>query len=499
MRSKVLLGLCISSGLALLVAGAGCSDGGGDTTGSGGTGGSGGAAQSSSSSTSVAQSSSTGMVIEDSNKDCDSAEILALDDPGLQDTLDPIDTDSDYFRFVGEPGKAILLSTDAKPPQDEFDPTYPDLVLTLYKKEADGTWTQIAENDDPFPRSSNDSALYTILPASQDNEYCMRVTECNVWVGGAAGCAPSADITTYDYAVGGGILDPSLDSIADEKEPNDEAMTATPIEYSKNMQSGNYYVSLSWGGYSSASDIDVWSFNVPADAVAMPKGRTICNFDFYPGGVDGSGSTATQGVMAHVTTAADPATKIAEIEVTASATPAQISMPCDAATDYLFFMTRKAGSMAGANDFYFMNHVATDSNPLEMGPNDDIMMPEALTATPNGTTTSYFVDGDLDMAPMDIDYYSVDVPMGVAQISVACGAERSGSGLRGLKVSILGANDMPIMNGIATESATKDLFIQGAAIPGGTSSLKIKIEAGQQAADVTSTFYRCGIHLSPAN
>ncbi|MRG95786.1 hypothetical protein [Polyangium spumosum] len=496
MRRNVLLGLVISSGACLLAAGAGCSDGATTPPGSGGSGGGGGASQSSSSSSSVAQSGSGGMTPGDDNVSCDTAAELFLDDPGLQDTLDPIDTDEDFYKFKGMAGQAILISTDAKPPQDEFDNTYPDLVLTVYKKEG-GQWVQIAENDDPFPRSSNDSSLYTILPASQDDEYCMRVTECNVWVGGAPGCAPSADITTYDYAIGAGVIDPSAESIADEKEPNDTAAEGTPIEYAKNPDSGNYFISLQWGGFSSATDVDIWSFNVPADAVMVMGDRPVCNFDFYPGGENGSGSTATTGLIAYVTTAADPLTKLAEIDVTLGQTPSQIAVPCQLGTDYLFFMTRAAGTAAGANDFYFVNHIGTGSNPLEAAVNDDVAMPEALKPTPNGTTTSYFVDGDIDMAPMDIDYFSVDVPSGAATVSVACGGHRSGSGLRGLKVSVLGANDMPIAGGVSTETAQNDLFIQDANIPAGVTSLKLKVEAASQDPNVTSTFYRCGVHVSP--
>ncbi len=497
MRSKVLLGLVVSSGLSLLVAGAGCSDGGANTTGGGGEGGEGGATQSSSSSSSsVAQSGSGGGSTGDANVSCDTAADLFIDDPGLQDVLDPIDTDEDFYKFKGTKGQALQLSTDAKPPADEFDTTYPDLVLTLYRKQG-GQWVQAAENDDPFPRSTNDSSLYTILPASEDDEYCVRITECNVWVGQPGFCAPSADITTYDYALGVGMIDASLESISDEKEPNDMPEEGTAIEYAKNPMTANYYLSLAWGGFSSATDVDIWKFNVPADAVTVMGDRSVCNFDFYQGGDQGSGSTALNGVIAYVTTAADPTKILAQIDATAGTTPGQIAVPCQVGTDYLFFMTRKAGSTAGENDFYFVNHVGTGSNPLEGPMNDAIGMPEALKPTPNGMQTSYFVDGDIDMAPMDIDYFSVDVPAGTATVSVACGGQRSGSGLRSLKASVLGANDMPITGGTSTESEIKDLFIQAANVPAGLTSLKVKIEATSQDPSVTSTFYRCGIHLAP--
>lgn len=517
MRSKYLVGLLVSSGLAILgVAGAtGC---GPEAT----TPGTGGAGGSDTSSSSTATSSTTGVgsgtggtggVAEPPNNSCDEALAnditVIIDDLAPADTtLEPIEKDEDYFILrTGDgsnpkAGAVLNLVSDAKPTADEFDPTYPDLVLTAYKKEG-GKWVQFAQNDDPFPRSTNDSSVDTILPASENDEYCVRITECNVAFGG--GCAPASDIVIYDYAVGAGVIDPSLKSIAAEAaEPNDMPAMASLVEYEKNMQ-GKYYLSLQWGAYASAADVDVWKFNLPADAVAAdPKGRTVCNFDFLPSGVDGNGSSATAGVIAYVTTAADPMVKLAEADIMAAAEPAAISFPCTAGEDYLLFMTRAAAAVAGKDDFYFMYHNGSGSNPLEAeslpaappDTNNLPAMPEALTPVPNGTTTSYFVEGDINKAG-DVDYFSVDVPAGSATISVACSGQRFGTAVRGLSASIFKADGTsPIASGTGTETAAADIFLQQKPIAGNT-KLVIKMSAASLDPNIKSTGYRCGYHIAP--
>lgn len=513
MRSKFLVGLLVGSGLAVL---GGMSTGCGDD-GTGGSGG-GGTASSSSSSTTASSSSGLGTGSSSSGGDvqldnsCDDAMAnditLVIGDPspaGL--TLEPIDTDEDYFILKAADGSApkagtvLNFQSDAKPQSNEFDPSYPDLVMTLYKKEG-GKWVQFAQNDDPFPRFSNDSSVDTILPTSENDEYCVRMTECNVAFGG--GCAPPADILLYDYAVGAGVIDPTLKSIADEKEPNDTDMTATPVEYEKNMQ-GKYYLSLQWGAYSSASDVDVWKFNLPVDAAMSDgKDRVMCNFDFLPSGVDGNGSTATSGVIAYVASAADPATKLAEVDVMASMTPAAISFPCTTGTDYLLFMTRAAGATAGTDDFYFMYHNGSGSNPLEaeslpMGmpdTNNTSAMAEALTGVANGMDQSFFVEGDINHDG-DVDYFSVDVPADKKTVSVACSGQRMGSGVRGLNVTVYGADGTtPIAGASGTESAMADIFIQQKMI-GANAKLVVKVSVASLDPTIKGTGYRCGIHLVP--
>jgi hypothetical protein len=250
----------------------------------------------------------------------------------------------------------------------------------------------------------------------------------------------------------------------------------------------------------------VWKFNLPADAVtADPKARGVCNFDFLGAGVNGNGSSAIAGVIASVTTAADPLVKLAEADIMADATnPASLSFPCTAGQDYLLFMTRAAGAVAGKDDFYFMYHNGGNSNPLEAealpaapaDTNNTPAMPEALTAVPNGTSTSYFVEGDINKAG-DVDYFSIDVPAGSATISVACSGQRLGTAVRGLSAAVFKADGTtPIASATGTETAAADIFIQQKPIAGNT-KLVIKISATSVDANIKSLGYRCGYHIAP--
>jgi hypothetical protein len=503
MRSKYLLGLVISSGLAVLATASGC--GGDSSNATSGSGGSGNASSSVSSTTGVGPAtSSTGMAVEDPNTSCDTAEEIIIGDPspvGL--TLDPIDKDEDYYVFTGTKGQVLTFITDAKPTSDEFDTTYPDLVMTLYRK-VNGQWVQFAENDDPTPPSSNDSALNTILPASEgdQNQYCVRITECNVWAGQPGVCAPSADILNYEYAIGVAEIDPMLKSIAAEVEPNNEAATATAIEYDKNAQ-GNYYLSLQWGFVDPETDVDVWSFTVPMDA-KVEAGRATCYFDFLTGGDTGNGSTLSTGLIASVTTAADPATTLAEADILAGKEAASISMPCNFGENYLLFIKRPANATKGENDFYFTYHNGGGSNPLEaeamvggmQGTNETAATAEALEAVQDGAETSFFVEGDIKTAT-DLDYFSVDVPAGTSTVRVSCSGQRLGSGVRGLSATVYKADGTTMLTGgSGTETAASSIDISQKPV-GSETKLVIKLAATSLDANVKGTGYRCGVHLAP--
>jgi hypothetical protein len=505
MRTKVLLGLFLTSGLSLLAAGsAGCGSDGSNTTGGGGAGGE-GPASSSSTTMPVVSSSSTGVPL-DTNTSCDTAESIALDVVAIPGALEPVFEDRDYYVFEGTKGLAIVLETDSKPQADEFDQTYPDTVITLKMRDAEGNWVDIAQNDDPYPlpTSSNDGLMYTVLPA--DGTYCVEVTECSTLFG-EANCraAGAPDILVTDYTILGGVLvtDPTVMGIANETatEPSDDAGT---IDY-ENVQMGTLYRSIVWGSFANETDKDMWSFTPPMELKVDAGSRAACHFEFYYPGADGNGSSADKNVTAYVVDKADPTMKIAEINPNSYDTtfgrlePMNISVPCEKAKEYLFVMERTAGAVPGANDFYFFNHYDLTANPVEVGPNDDIAAPEALKENPNQSGgVSFFVDGDID-AVTDVDYYTVTVPAGSTTVSVACEAERGGSAVRGLKVSALGPNDMAITGGKgnATEAATKQLFAYDLPVPMGVTSLKIKVEASAVEPTVLSKFYRCGFHVNP--
>lgn len=501
MRAKHFWFLALG-GLAIVASAPGCGDDPAPVT----SGGSSSSSSSSSSSgkTSSSSSSSSG-IVEDSNVDCDSGDALETmfaEGP----TLEPVEDDEDFYTFDGIGGLYFQILTDSKPDADEFDATYPDLVITLYK-DNNGTWEQIARNDDPTPRFSNDSELYTVLPS--DGKYCVKVSECSK-VFGPNLCSNTADITSFGYMIAGGTINAGMvNGIVQEVEPNDMAANATPMEYEKVANMMRYYSTLTYGGFSSPTDVDIYSFKVPMDQ-SVPSGRSICNFDFFPFGVDGNGSSVESGGLAYITTAAEPTKKIAQIDFTAadpkSGELPSIGVPCTFGTDYLFFLERGMGATKGVNDFNMFTHVGGGSNPLEketeMTPNinDKIADAEALMVQNNmDGSKSFFVDGDIIGAPMDKDVFAIDVAAGanLATISVACGSQRSGSGLRDFRATVFDDKGNPLSMGIATESATSSLFIDQRAIPAGATKLFLQLEAGSQDPNVSSTFYRCGIHLSP--
>jgi hypothetical protein len=72
-----------------------------------------------------------------------------------------------------------------------------DLVITIF----DSSKTQIAQNDDPFPRDTQDSKLYTVLP--EDGDYYIKVEEfCETDLSGGNCPADYFDgIFEYGYAV----------------------------------------------------------------------------------------------------------------------------------------------------------------------------------------------------------------------------------------------------------------------------------------------------------
>ena len=76
---------------------------------------------------------------------------------------------------------------------------------------------------------------------------------------------------------------------------------------------------------------------------------------------------------------------------------------------------------AAGNDFYFVRHNGSASNPIELSDvtNTVVATPEVLTVSANNT--SYFIDGDIDVQG-DIDHYSVAVPANLTAntVSVVC-------------------------------------------------------------------------------
>lgn len=489
MRARHFLAL-VAAGLTAAV-GVGC-DGNADGTGgggSGGDGGTGGTTTTSTTTTTTTTTTGTGGTVGDGNDTFDTAEDLPLAEE-LAGTLDPAASDSDFYMFEGEANAPFIITTTAKIGNDPFDPTYLDLVVTLY----DANKNQIARNDDPIPRFSNDPLLFTFLPTA--GTYYIEVSECSK-VFGADNCAEPGNIEVLDYTISAGFLALDAPTIGAEMEPNGTIAEATDIsaKYAESdTNPGVYGVTTALGLFDTDADVDVFKFRIPANLSIDPMGeRSVGYFDIWPSGKDGDGSDTKVGKL-WITD--DMGVVIASIDndVSSMEDGAQsLAPPLMVDTDY-FLHVQSPGGSDGMNDFYFLRELVSGSNPLEA---DDVANNMAAGAQALSTAMNdpnrYFFEGNISMDG-DVDYYTAVVPgsLMMNQVGVFCGAQRSGSGLRGFKVTVTNAAD-DAMIGSATEAANADASVQATAV-GGATTVRIKVEATMpKDAAVMSDFYRCGV------
>jgi hypothetical protein len=490
MRSKHLVGIMLAGLAILALSGAGCdNDPNPNTTGgNGGDGGGGGSGGSSG-------------IDSDGNTSCDTAALLTL---GSMNTLDgklaPVGVDRDYYKVDLKKGQVVFLGADSKPEADPYGETYPDAVLTLYGSDEK---TQIARNDDGS--SSNNSELYYIVPA--DGTYCIEVTDCFVLYG-ADVCTLPENITHDDYSVGGIEIDPAQALVTVDAEPNETAAQATAtnlVAFPDPPEPTQGHQSVMWGGFSSETDKDTFSFTVQNDFQVQGDGRPLCYFSFYQAGIEGNGSTAEMNVLAQVATKAAPNTIIASADVQlwdytfGYPELPTITMPCTKGTEYVLTMSRSPGAVAGNNDFYFMDHFQFSSGTKEIEPNDTAAQPLQTTPTDDGTGQVASVNGDiLKAGPSgDMDTFQVNVPAGIGLASAICSGQRDGSGLRGLQVSLLDDKGNYLKNGSGIEGEDHVIYIDNALVPAGTASITMQVVAESQDPNVTGKYYFCTLVLNP--
>lgn len=502
MRSKHFFAL-LAVGMATAAMSVGCdgkqttgssgTSGASGSSGSGGSGATGGASGAAGSKMTTTTSGMTTSDTGDGNDTIDTAEDLPIA-MEVSASLDPADTDSDFYKFDGLADAPFIIQTVAKrdnPQNDPFSPAFLDLVVTLY----DEAGTQIARNDDPKPLFSNDSELYTILP--KDGVYYVEIAECNK-VFGSQSCSPSADIMNLDYRFSAGFLNDMVKTIAPEKaEPNDAQAEASDItgEYEESaMNPGIYFPTTVYGRFQKADDVDVFKFHLPANLDHDPATeRTVAYFYVYPSTDAGNGSETSIGEM-WITD--DLGVIVARIDNSKGGAmddgQQDLSPPVTVDKDYFLYVKAAAGA-DGTNDFYFTPQLISSSNPIEKNDltNGLPAMAETLTAA-MGDPNRYFFEGDISL-DTDVDYFSAVVPDNLVDKKVLafCGAERSGSGLRGFKMTLSNAADDKTIGMPATETATKDAAIAAADV-GTATKINIKLETTMvKDVTVTSTFYRC--------
>jgi hypothetical protein len=512
MRSKHFLGLGLVVGgftVAALTA-TGCGGGGDDDNrGSGGAGGSSTTSTTtpttSTATTAVATATSSGSGSGTTNHSFETA--TSIDINGATATQAAlVDTGTkDYYKFTGQAGEKVVIAAYAQllsETSNGFDPTIADTVVTLF----DASMKQLAANDDMWPDDSTDAQLFTVLPA--DGDYYITVGDCHSAFGALCG---TDSVGTLDYAVFIGDVDKlNFPEVVEGTEPNETEATSALVTYKQpGTTAGQYTIDIIDGSFQDATDIDAFSFTIPADTVVAPNQRAHANFWVQPILSDnGNGSTANTKVW--VVDAANPAVHIAEADQTnykdshdATSGPLDLSVPVQPGKQYYLFAQRAAGVSTPPTDYYFILHFigSHDPGPLEKSPdaNDTPATAEVLT-TPTGYRDGvYFVDGDISVAGTDVDHYLVDVPSGSTNAVLFCSAARAGSGLRDAKFSLLKSDGTPLSaSSSLTEVANADKFLGGSSavpIPAGQTKIVLKVEAASQDPNVSGTYYRCTLVL----
>ena len=177
-----------------------------------------------------------------------------------------------------------------------------------------------------------------------------------------------------------------------------------------------------------------------------------------------------------------------------------LSLPVTELTTYYLEVTRP-DTTVGTNDFYFLRFYTKDSdNYEETEPNNGTMGTAGTpTYTDDNGVHRYYVMGNSDAT--DTDYWQVTGQAG-GHINLACRAARAGSGLDGMTVAIHDASDTELQ--VETEVDTQNVY-WGTSSSASMSEIAsttatnyyLKVTATGQDANVSSSFYRCGIHVYP--
>ncbi|MEZ4311775.1 MAG: pre-peptidase C-terminal domain-containing protein [Polyangiaceae bacterium] len=464
---------------------AGC-DGGADGTGGGGAGGGGGTGGTTTTTTTTTTSTTTTTTTTTTEMvaGCPGGQTFAFGET-LAGSLEK-EGQEDFYRFDGYKGQVLWIDIDAQDLDGvTFDPSYIDSVVAI----VDEKGTRLAQNDNPTEFTTADPRLYTILPA--DGTYCIRVSEC--WTAkanpGSQCQAPQQKETTYYELTAFELVDDGVgDSNTADPENGDDPASAADVDFVAS-QSGDYFSAYIWGYYDTETDLDVFTFTLPPDIPVPIGSRSSYGVSTFPTGTNGNGSTSPTGDIL-IFDPANPDIPVARID------PGQndeMRVPLEMDKEYWMFVNRPAGAKE-ENDFYFLSARPAYGNPVESqdATNDDPSTAENIAFS---DSDSAFIEGDL-IPITDLDHYVVDVPNGQTLVTAVCGARTQGSGLRQMKITLLGDDGMPLSaTATDTETSTQLAIVQDIPI-GGSTTVTLKVEAGTQAADTSGAYYQCGVHFS---
>jgi hypothetical protein len=435
--------------------------------------------------------------------------------------------DQDFYKFTVEADTWIKLYTDIYHkdiwwPEEPFGFLNP--VLQLFTE--DGS-TLLASADDTYrsPRFSGgdyydptfwpNTAAYSLRGPypSMDSEliyhvanagtYCIMIQGWESW----ADQTSTEPTTDWNYDLFGATL------ATTDEEPNGTPGEANEVELNEDGGGwfGLSYSSYLFGMVDNTTDVDFYTFEQPDDGVstsiffARPSG---------PGGdgVLGNGSTLDLGI---VDLLSGDGNVVARLDVALGSKG--MSVPV-AAGEVVGFMVQGADDWTpGGNDFYAALLVtnATDDEREEeetmlsdggvdpFGGNDTLETANGVGFQISiGDKNSGFVLGFIDPVG-DVDYFEIPVEAGET-IDLACSAARSGSGLEGARFAIHDGSDNELQFEVEGDNA--DIY-WGSAEDGASmdpitveasATYYLRVSASGQDPDVSSNFYRCGIHRIPA-
>lgn len=407
---------------------------------------------------------------------------------GLWNTgiIDPV-SDRDFFSFHANEGEWLAILTNANA---AADPELINPVLTLWD---DAGVEQLAENDDALAYDTADSEL--LFRAPHTGSYCLQVWDWSDWMG----LAPLGD-ESFFYEVGVVPLDfDVMEGFTVDSDPNprnDSAQSAQSPEL------GEVSVEHVVGLLEPAADEDFY-------LLRPETGTTDVIVHMAPGGPTGSGSTVTPGVVRVI--AADEVTVLAEVrgqpDPNQSPLPRLIYLPVPPGMARLYIQVTRPDDSLGGNDFYVLKYFTREYR-LHQGEEDELGndLPDGaeLVEREDGDDLSAHVMGTL--VPGDTDYWSFEANAGEL-LTLSCGGQRWGSGIRGMQVAVVDALDPLIPLEIETETDLAEIDwslshpIEGSrpavAVPmTGTYLLQVDLLAGSQDLTVASSYYRCSLETS---
>ncbi len=421
-------------------------------------------------------------------------------------TLGGINT-TDYYSFTAKAGERIYVAALAQALATGMgngnDATIIDTVVTVY----DSTMKQIAQDDDDWPRTGTDSALYFVAPA--DGTYYVTVQDCN-GAFGPMNCAMASGVTTFDYQIlvadVGKLSFPETTAASTQDGTTAKAQT---LSYKLPMggKAGQYSFDVVDGLFTAAGQTHVYSFTPPADTSVTAGQRAHAEFWVQPVGPNnGDGSTAnvtmwvTDSSGTKIWSRADQANYKDGDNQTDG--PLNLSVPVTLGQQYFLFIKSDATTSAPTTDYYFVEHFVGSyfygdveaEGATGTAMNDTMATAQKLATPMGGTAGTFFVDGDVATAS-DVDWYEVDPATTSKTAYLECSSARRGAGTQGFTATLYGADGTTVIGALGPEASPPavDLYKSGLTLPASPTKAFLKVSAtGQDATDL-GTAYLCTV------